>query len=81
MGDEHRSQVAHAGRALPAGIDAGMGDASMAVRARLGRRIAALIIIVIGALLMWLSPEQLIGVVTLTAGIALEVLGIHLDHA
>ena len=53
----------------------------MAVNRKLGRRIAALVIIVIGALFMWLSPEHLIGAVTLAAGIALEALGIHLDHA
>ena len=53
----------------------------MAVKGHLGRRIAALTLIVIGALLMWLSPDQLIGTVTLAAGIALEALGIHLDHA
>ena len=53
----------------------------MAVNAALWRRVAAVIVIVLGALLMWFSPEHLMGVVTLVAGIALEVLGIHLDHA
>ena len=45
------------------------------------RRIAAAAAIVGGALLLWLSPETLLGVVLATAGIALEMIGIALDHA
>ena len=47
---------------------------------KLLRRALAIAAIVTGALLMWLSPEQLFGALTLVAGIALEALGIHLDH-
>ena len=45
------------------------------------RRVAAAAAIVGGALLLWLSPEALLGVVLATAGIALEMIGIALDHA
>jgi hypothetical protein len=45
------------------------------------RRLAAGAAIVAGALLMWLSPDALLGVVLMGAGIALEILGIALDHA
>ena len=40
------------------------------------RRMLAPALIVGGALLMWLSPETLSGVVLMGAGIALEVLGL-----
>ena len=53
----------------------------MAVNRKFWRRVAAIIFIVMGALVMWLSPEQTIGAVMLMAGIALEVLGIHFEHA
>ena len=53
----------------------------MALDRRLWRRALALTAVVVGALLIWLSPEQLIGVVTLIAGLALEAIGIRLDHA
>jgi hypothetical protein len=45
------------------------------------RRSAAGILIVAGALLLWLSPEAPLGVFTVLAGIALEAIGIRLDHA
>lgn len=45
------------------------------------RRIAAAAAIVGGALLLWLSPEALLGIVLATAGIGLEMIGIALDHA
>jgi len=48
---------------------------------KLLRRGAAGLLIVAGALLLWLSPEALIGVVMLLAGVALEAIGIRLDHA
>jgi uncharacterized membrane protein YccC len=53
----------------------------VALNRRFWRRAAALAAIVIGALLLWLSPEQLVGVLTMVAGIALEAIGIRLDHA
>ena len=58
-----------------------MGDAPLVVSRRRWRRVVAASAIVLGALIMWLSPDHLMGAVTLMAGIALEVLGIHLDHA
>lgn len=45
------------------------------------RRALAVTAIVAGALLMWLSPEQLTGAMTLVAGLALEAIGIRLEHA
>jgi hypothetical protein len=33
-----------------------------------------------GALLMWFAPETPAGVVALVLGVALEALGIHLEH-
>ena len=53
----------------------------MAVNHKWLRRTASLTAIVVGALLLWLSPEQVVGVAMLVAGIALEAIGIHLDHA
>ena len=53
----------------------------MALNGKLWRRVAAIVAIMIGALFMWLSPEQPVGAIMLMAGIALEVLGIRLDHA
>ena len=58
-----------------------MDDASLAVSRRLWRRVVAMGVVALGALIMWLSPDQFMGAVTLMAGIALEVLGIHLEHA
>jgi drug/metabolite transporter (DMT)-like permease len=48
---------------------------------RTGRRIVALAAIVAGALLLWLSPDALLGAVMVVAGLALEALGVRLDHA
>jgi len=45
------------------------------------RRILAAAAIVAGALLMWLSPEEEIaGALLMAAGIAIEALGIRLEH-
>lgn len=81
LDDEHRLEGERTGRALPAGVESGMDDASLAVSRRLWRRVVAMGVVALGALIMWLSPDQLMGAVTLMAGIALEVLGIHLEHA
>lgn len=51
------------------------------VNRKVMRRTLAAIAVVAGAFLIWLSPEQLAGALTLAAGIALEAIGIHLDHA
>ncbi len=48
---------------------------------RFWRRVLAIFLIVLGALLLWFSPDHLVGTITVMAGIALEALGIHLDHA
>ncbi|HYL25326.1 MAG TPA: hypothetical protein VEV21_13120 [Burkholderiales bacterium] len=53
----------------------------MALKRKLLRRAAAGAAIVIGALLLWISPEQLLGVVTIVAGLVLEAIGVRLDHA
>lgn len=37
-------------------------------------------LVILGALLMWLAPEVWSGVALLTAGIALEIAGIALEH-
>jgi cytochrome c-type biogenesis protein CcmH/NrfF len=47
---------------------------------RLGRRILASAAIVGGALLLWLSPEAVLGLAMVIAGVALEAIGIRLEH-
>jgi hypothetical protein len=37
-------------------------------------------LVVSGGVLMWLAPEVLPGVILLAAGIALEIIGITLEH-
>lgn len=44
------------------------------------RRILGAILIFFGALLMWLAPEILAGVMMIMIAIALEILGIALEH-
>lgn len=44
------------------------------------RRVIGAAAIVAGALLIWLSPEVLSGILFIAAGFALEVLGIALEH-
>lgn len=48
---------------------------------RLLRRIVAGLLVVAGAALLWIAPETLLGALTLFAGLALEAVGIRLDHA
>jgi hypothetical protein len=50
------------------------------MKAKLIRRTFALTAIVAGALMMWLSPEALGGAIVMGAGIALEILGVWLEH-
>jgi hypothetical protein len=45
------------------------------------RRLVAFAAIVTGALLLWLSPDAMLGTLTVIAGLALEAIGIRLDHA
>ncbi len=58
-----------------------MVHAPLALGRRFWRRVLAVFLIVLGALFLWLSPDHLVGTITVMAGIALEALGIHLDHA
>jgi uncharacterized protein YjeT (DUF2065 family) len=44
------------------------------------QRIAGGTMVVVGALLMWLSTEALGGVLVMAAGIALELFGLSLEH-
>ena len=50
------------------------------MRRKLIRRTLAACAIVAGALLIWLSPEVLGGAILLSAGVALEIFGIWLEH-
>lgn len=45
------------------------------------RRTVAAALIVAGGLLLWMSPDASLGIVTMIAGLTLEALGIRLDHA
>ena len=58
-----------------------MVHAPVALTRPFWRRALAMFLIVLGALFLWLSPDHLVGAITVMAGIALEALGIHLDHA
>ena len=53
----------------------------MALNRQFWRRVLAVAAVVTGALLLWLSPEQIAGVITVVAGLALEAIGIRIDHA
>ena len=56
------------------------------LRRRKTRRTVGIVLVVAGALLMWLAPEATFGVrsgaglVLLAAGIVLELIGIALEH-
>ena len=59
--------------APPAGSTAAMNPKSW-------RRTLALAAVVAGALLMWLSPETMLGALLMGAGIATEAIGIRLER-
>jgi hypothetical protein len=44
------------------------------------RRSIGVVLVVVGALLMWLSPETLAGAAIAGAGIAIELIGIALER-
>lgn len=44
------------------------------------RRIVAFGLIILGAVLMFLAPEVLVGVVMMIAGVLVEMIGITLEH-
>lgn len=46
----------------------------------LRRRVLGSILIVLGALLMWLAPEVWLGLVMILIAVALEILGISLER-
>jgi hypothetical protein len=51
------------------------------IRNKAVRRATGVALVVLGGALMWLAPEEaLFGVLLLAAGIALEVVGITLEH-
>ncbi|MGH8620625.1 MAG: hypothetical protein ACRET3_00685 [Burkholderiales bacterium] len=52
----------------------------MLIKYRGLRRALGVILVGVGAVLMWLAPEVWSGVVLLVAGIALEAAGIALEH-
>ncbi|MBI3936203.1 MAG: hypothetical protein HY323_04440 [Betaproteobacteria bacterium] len=50
------------------------------VKHKRARRIAGATLVIAGGLLMWLAPAVLAGLVLLAAGVALEIVGITLEH-
>ncbi len=52
----------------------------MLIKRRGARRVVGAVMIVSGAVLLWLAPEVLPGVLLLAAGVALEIAGIALEH-
>ena len=50
------------------------------MKSRTWRRALALTAVVAGALLMWLSPDAVLGAFVMGAGIAVEAIGIRLEH-
>ena len=52
----------------------------MLIKYRGLRRALGALLVMAGALLMWLAPEVWSGVMLLAAGIALEAAGIALEH-
>jgi hypothetical protein len=57
-----------------------VADPAVALNHKTWRRALAIAAIVLGGLLLWLSPEQVVGVVTMVAGLALEAIGLRIDH-
>jgi hypothetical protein len=51
------------------------------IKNKAARRATGAVLVVLGGALMWLAPEEvLFGIVLLAAGIALELVGITLEH-
>jgi len=44
------------------------------------RRLLALVLIVLGAVLLWLAPETPGGIILIVAGVAVEIVGILLER-
>lgn len=50
------------------------------IRHKTRRRVVGSLLVGAGALLMWLAPEAVAGLVLLAAGIVLEIIGITLER-
>lgn len=50
------------------------------IRNKTLRRGIGFLLVVLGALLMWLAPEVVAGIVLLAAGVILEIVGITLER-
>lgn len=50
------------------------------VRHKRLRRVIGFLLVALGALLMWLAPEAVAGIVLLAAGVILEIVGITLER-
>lgn len=44
------------------------------------RRLLALVLIVLGAVLLWLAPETVSGIVLIVAGVGIEIVGFVLER-
>lgn len=53
---------------------------SVLIKRKRERRVLGAALVVSGGVLMWLAPEVLAGAILLAAGIALEIIGITLEH-
>ena len=53
---------------------------SVLIKRKRERRVVGAALVVSGGVLMWLAPEVLAGAILLAAGIALEIIGITLEH-
>jgi hypothetical protein len=51
------------------------------MKARIVRRSVGVVLVVAGALLMWLSPETLSGALVMGAGVALELVGLAFERS
>jgi drug/metabolite transporter (DMT)-like permease len=51
------------------------------LRKRTLRRVTGSLLVVAGAITMWLAPESISGAVLLVAAIALEALGLGVEHS
>jgi len=62
-------------------ISTGLRGVPVLIKNKAARRATGAVRVVVGGALMWLAPEEaLFGVMLLAAGIALELVGITLEH-
>jgi hypothetical protein len=50
------------------------------LKKRLGRRVLAIFLVVLGGVLMYLAPEMWAGLAVLALGVVVELAGITLEH-